>query len=425
MSSPVPSPRSVPLSRSPWPTSRRPSRGCGPRGVLSLLRSRRVWRLVPHLVLVLSLVLYAALGAVVFWFIEGGAENPTHPQYQQFLRDLVQTVHNKTENSSFSLEDVMWDVRMKMERDFQSVWLQSPKRWNYSSSMFFCCTVFTTVGYGEMYPVTLPGKVACVLYAMVGVPLMLLVILDVGDFLALLMTRAYRHLYRLVKILKKRKLYKPWKTRRKSFDLQMPRTLEDGTLVFGQNDLVIRKPLDIRQVLRSQDNVRQQSIHLQNNKEIFERILAREKLLSTGPLNRSVSCPELDRLPRSKKPFVLWDYSGLGEDMDKLDVPFLLILFLVFAYVLLVGLVLPLWETELSGFDAFYFCFITVTTIGFGDIVPKHPNYFMLTSVFIISGMAIVSMAFKLSQSRIVSVYRKCIKYVNPRKDVRRCHRDD
>ncbi|XP_072288347.1 potassium channel subfamily K member 18, partial [Eucyclogobius newberryi] len=275
--------------------------------------------------------------------------------------------------------------------------------------------------YGELYPVTMLGKVACVLYAMVGVPLMLLVILDVGDFLALLMTRAYRHLYRLVRILKNRK-YTPWKKRRKSFDLQTHRTLEDRTLVFGQNNVVIQKPLDIRQVLHSQAGVRQKSIHLQNNKEIFERILAREQLLHEGPLNRSVSCPELDRLPRSKKPFVLWDFSGLGDDMDKLDVPFFLIIFLVFAYVLLVGLVLPLWETELSGFDAFYFCFITVTTIGFGDIVPKHPNFFMLTSLFIISGMAIVSMAFKLSQSRIVNVYRKCIKYVNPRKDARRSH---
>lgn len=379
---------------------------------MALIRSRRVWRVVPHLVLVLSLVLYAALGALVFWIIEGGAKsNPTEPQYLDFLRDLVQTVHDHTKKNS-STENVTTEVRLKLEQNFQSIWLQSPKRWNYTSSMFFCCTVFTTVGYGELYPVTLPGKVACVLYAMVGVPLMLLVILDVGDFLAQVMTRAYRHLYRVFSIVKRR----CWKRRRRSFDLQGPRTLEDGTLVFGQNDVVIRRPLDIRQVLRSQDGVRQKSIHLQNNKEIFERILAREQLLRKGPLSRSMSCPELDRLPRSK-PFVIWDYTGLGEDMDKLDVPFLLILLVVFTYVLVVGLILPLWETELSGFDAIYFCFITVTTIGFGDIVPKHPNYFMLTSLFIISGMAIMSMAFKLSQSRIVCLYRRCIKYVNPRKD--------
>lgn len=409
---------SLDSARSHLPESwSRPRSLCGPRGVLSVLRSRRVWRLVPHLVLVLSLVLYTALGALIFWVIEGGAKsNPTEPQYQEFLHGLVQTVQNQTENGSYSTDDIMAEVRRKMDKDFQSIWLQSPKRWNYTSSMFFCCTVFTTVGYGELYPVTHSGKVACVLYAMVGVPLMLLVILDVGDFLALVMTNAYRRLYGLFKLLKRRK-YTPWKTRRKSFDLQTPHTLEDGTLVFGQNDVVIRRPLDIRHVLHTQAGVRQKSIHLQNNKEIFERILAREKLLRKGPLSRSMSCPELDRLPRSKKPFVIWDYTGLGEDMDKLDVPFFLILLVVFAYVLVVGLIVRVWETEMSPFDAIYFCFITVTTIGFGDIVPKHPNYFMLTSLFIISGMAIMSMAFKLSQSRIVVIYSKCIECVNPRKD--------
>ncbi|CAL1578511.1 unnamed protein product [Knipowitschia caucasica] len=410
----------LPTGHSPGPESQsRPGICCGLRAGLSVVRSRRVWRVVPHLVLILTLVSYAALGALLFWYIEGGAEsNPTEKDYKKFLQDIVQTVQNQSDNTS--LQFLVSELQMKMENDFQSIWLQSPKRWNYSSSIFFCCTVFTTVGYGELYPVTWWGKLMCVLYAMVGVPLMLLVILDVGDFLALLMTRAYRHLYRLLRLLKKR--IHTLLRRRRRWDLATTRTLEDGTLVLGKRNMVIERPLDIRQVMRSQVGVRQKSIHLQNNKEIFEKILLREQLLRPGALSRSVSCPELDRLPRSKKPFVLWDFSGLGEDMDNLDVPFLLILPVVFGYVLLMALVLPCWETELSLFDAFYFCFITITTIGFGDIVPKHPNFFMLTSVIIICGMAIVSMAFKLSQSKIVSVYRGCIQYVNPRKE--KAHRD-
>lgn len=371
----------------------------------------RACRLIPHLLLCLSLVAYAALGGFVFELIEGpgsGSDPSIQPGYQTFLNDLVQIVQNLSGNVSYSQDHIVSEVKGKIQGGFQSIWLQRPERWDFFGSMFFCCTVFTTVGYGEIYPVTLTGKVVCVLYAMVGIPLMLLVILDVGDFMAMLMSRTYVRLHSLCKTIRSR-TRSPWKPRTCADSL--PRPLEDGTFFFS-HDVVVREPLDIREVLHSQRGVRQKSIQLQNNKEIFEKILARENLLRKSPLLRSLSCPELDRLPKVPKGFAMWDFSGLGDGMETLDVPFVLILFIVFAYILLGGLILPIWETEFKGFDPYYFCFITLTTIGFGDIVPRHPKYFMLTSLFIIIGMAIMSMAFKLSQSRIVSFYRQCIKFV-------------
>ncbi|TNN47006.1 Potassium channel subfamily K member 18 [Liparis tanakae] len=271
--------------------------------------------------------------------------------------------------------------------------------------MALCHPVFKW-RYGEIYPVTLTGKVVCVLYAMVGIPLMLLVILDVGDFLAMMMSRTYMRIHTLSKTLRSH-TWSPWKTGDSSH-----RSLEDGTFIYSR-DFVIQEPLDIRQVLHSQADMRQRSVQLQNNKEIFEKILARENLLRKSPLLRTLSCPELDRLPLSLKGFTMWDFTGLGDGMDTLDVPFVLILFIVFAYIFFFGLILPLWEIQLTGFDPYYFCFITLTTIGFGDIVPEHPKYFMITSLFIIVGMAIMSMAFKLSQTRIVSCYRQCIKFIS------------
>ncbi|KAM7408097.1 hypothetical protein PAMA_001990 [Pampus argenteus] len=369
----------------------------------------RFWKLLPHLMLCLSLVAYAALGALMFLYIEGGSPG-VRPEYRDFLGDLVTTVQNLTNNESYAHQDIVTKVKNKMQDEFKSIWLQRPERWTFFGSMFFCCTVFTTVGYGEIYPVTLSGKVVCILYAMVGIPLMLLVILDVGDFLAMLMSRAYIHFHTFYKKFHSH-IWSPWKAQRKAGDLNR-RTLEDGTFVFS-HDVVVREPLDIRQVLHSQVDVRQKSIHLQNNKEIFEKILARENLLRKGPMIRSLSCPELDRMPPPPTGYAIWDFTGLGDGMEMLDVPFVLILLIVFAYILFGGLILPLWETEFKGFDPYYFCFITLTTIGFGDIVPNHPNYFMVTSLFIIVGMAIMSMAFKLGQTRIVSCYRQCIKFIS------------
>lgn len=246
---------------------------------------------------------------------------------------------------------------------------------------------------------------------MVGIPLMLLVITDVGDLLAMLLSRAYCHLHTLFCRLPQ---YGRWSP---SHDTEKPGHggqggFPDGTYTFS-HEVVVREPMDIRQVLHSQQSVKRKSIQLRNNIEIFNRIIARENFNRQGPLVRSLSCHELDSMPPLPKDFAIWDFTGIGDNMDKLNVPLLLILVVVFAYILFGGLILPLWETEFDTFDAYYFCFITLTTIGFGDIVPNHPKYFMLTFIFIITGMAIMSMAFKLGQSRIVSCYRQCMLFIS------------
>lgn len=56
----------------------------------------RLWRLVPHILLSLSLVAYAALGALLFQHIEGGSKSTTQQDYRVFLGQLVDMVQNVT-----------------------------------------------------------------------------------------------------------------------------------------------------------------------------------------------------------------------------------------------------------------------------------------------------------------------------------------
>ncbi|XP_072546214.1 potassium channel subfamily K member 18 [Salminus brasiliensis] len=361
--------------------------------------------LLPHAALILSLIVYALLGAALFHAIEGRRSGngtlETPDGYRKFVREVVHTARN----NSGSEEDVLDTVGRKIVKEYKAVWSQGPDRWHFYGSLFFCCTVFTTVGYGEIYPVTPAGRVACILYAMVGIPLMLLVITDVGDILAVLFSNSYRRLHSSCK----RLLYRAWSPRKKPRELPAVR---DGTYIFNR-DVVVQEPLEGHRMTAVDSSVKQKSDYLLKNVDIFDRIIAREKFRRKRPLARSCSCPQLNQMPPPPVGFKIGDFLSIGHEMDRFNVPFLSILLVVFAYILIWALILPLWEDDFTIFDAFYFCFITLTTIGFGDIVPKHPKFFMLTFLFIIMGMAIMSMAFKLGQSRIVSCYRRLIRSIS------------
>uniref|UniRef100_A0A8C4RMR4 Potassium channel domain-containing protein n=1 Tax=Erpetoichthys calabaricus TaxID=27687 RepID=A0A8C4RMR4_ERPCA len=343
-------------------------------------------QLLPHFCLILSLVGYAVLGALLFRHIEGGQTSPD-PLYDLFVTRLWNISRNHS-----SGECPAW------------LWLQKPEQWNFFGSLFFCCTVFTTVGYGHIYPITGAGKVACMVYAMIGIPLMLFVIADVGDVLAVIFSRSYNRL---------RKLYSKNKPLLPKLCPSQQKPRENMPLhaySFTRDMVAIKEPMSITQVLSTQSTIKRKSLQLKNA-EIFDKIIARENI-PVGKLMRSTSCPELDRLHKPS-PFSMWDFTGIGEELDKLDVPVTLIVVVILTYIFLEASILRLWEDQWTFFSAFYFCFITLTTIGFGDIVPNHPKYFMVTSFFIIVGMAIMSMAFKLGQSRIISCYRKLIQLIS------------
>ncbi|KFV70642.1 Potassium channel subfamily K member 10, partial [Dryobates pubescens] len=53
--------------------------------------------------------------------------------------------------------------------------------WDLGSAFFFAGTVITTIGYGNMAPSTVGGKVFCILYAIFGIPLFGFLLAGIGD----------------------------------------------------------------------------------------------------------------------------------------------------------------------------------------------------------------------------------------------------
>ncbi|XP_063614397.1 uncharacterized protein LOC134787546 [Penaeus indicus] len=118
------------------------------------------------------------------------------------------------------------------------------------------------------------------------------------------------------------------------------------------------------------------------------------------------------------------DYDDEEEDDmggDK-PVPIWLGVMLVFAYILAGAFLFAGWEGW--GFlDSVYFCFITLTTIGFGDFVPAQDLKvdvelsIALCSIYLLFGIALLAMSFNLVQEEVISKVKNMARRLGILKD--------
>ncbi|XP_065333129.1 uncharacterized protein galene isoform X2 [Cloeon dipterum] len=88
-------------------------------------------------------------------------------------------------------------------------------------------------------------------------------------------------------------------------------------------------------------------------------------------------------------------------------VPIWLCVFLVVSYIFGGAFLFAEWE-KWEFLDSAYFCFITLTTIGFGDFVPaqrkeKAEISIALCSLYLLFGIALLAMSFNLVQEQVIN----------------------
>uniref|UniRef100_A0A4W5JSZ5 Potassium channel subfamily K member n=1 Tax=Hucho hucho TaxID=62062 RepID=A0A4W5JSZ5_9TELE len=125
---------------------------------------------VRTLALIMSIFTYLLVGAAVFDTLESKQERSQKRKLDERKWELIQK-YNLTKVNFDELEVVMSQLKPH----------KAGVQWKFAGSFYFAITVITTIGYGHAAPSTDSGKVFCMFYALLGIPLTLVMFQSMGE----------------------------------------------------------------------------------------------------------------------------------------------------------------------------------------------------------------------------------------------------
>nr|XP_040235781.2 uncharacterized protein LOC120957575 isoform X1 [Anopheles coluzzii] len=339
------------------------------------------------------MVLLCGVGGIAFRLTEGTFES----QYKcgvkrvkrEFIDQLWLSSHNQRE------EDWKLSARnrlRKFEEELQIAFEAGMKTysgntaWNFVNGVIYSLTVVSTIGYGHISPSTTTGRALTILYAIIGIPIFLIVLADFGK----LFTRGIKFMWAYV-----RRLYYTGSVKKVRKTAQVQEVMKGLNVVYD----MVRRP--------SADNELQGAT-------TTTTVAAQQPQQSTPP-------PPVQR-PPSEAPTAAASGTGIEaipvpdtpttpvpetfEIDDEFNLPISVAIVILVAYMLFGAQIYCTWENW-SFFEAFYFVFISISTIGFGDYVPQHPIYMMCSILYLIFGLALTSMCINVVQLKLSDSFRQ------------------
>ncbi|KAL8588118.1 hypothetical protein ACOMHN_059492 [Nucella lapillus] len=481
-----------------------------------LVSKRFLMFLVSHVGLTCLVVAYSIMGGFIFQALEGSNEVRRITHIHEIRMRHVSKLWNVTDELNI-FDPFLWREKANaVLTGFQLEIYEAVKdkgwdgtdnvtskelQWTFAGSLLYSVTVVTTIGYGHLTPKTMVGRVVTMLYALIGIPMTLLCLANIGSFMA----RCFRLLWKQIVCkpcrnrLKRRSMYMAAKRKAAAAvyiasiaKQKRAERVEAGTLTLGarsvQEDVTVScsdSPAVVHDSTallgKKQEEKAACSPLMSSGQGRYGLSGGFEKLrdsLSSDAQNKSMNqdsggaasvggytpysssaayptqpqavpefinnddggkfhsavmkaceksddpaiCQEIitttttTSLPDPQSEDVLMEEAKKASKEEVIRVPIMVCLVMVAAYIVLGAVLFSLWE-HWNYFDSSYFCFITLSTIGFGDIVPGYEHNTwdnqakrVSCTLYLLFGLALVAMCFDLIQTECREIFNDLAK---------------
>lgn len=127
--------------------------------------------------------LYLILGGLAFAAIEGPGEQALKQEVALARQAFLAQYPTVSDND---MEELIQEVIKASNRGVSASKNDTGgPNWSLGQSLFFSCTLITTIGYGHVTPLSKEGKLFCMAYAVVGIPMTLIMLTAVVERLML------------------------------------------------------------------------------------------------------------------------------------------------------------------------------------------------------------------------------------------------
>ncbi|KAK9887893.1 hypothetical protein WA026_000197 [Henosepilachna vigintioctopunctata] len=327
----------------------------------------------------------------------------------------------------------------------------SNSSWTYGGSLLYSVTLLTTVGYSRLTPKTALGKLVTIVYALFGVPLMLVLLSELGSMFAGGATKGYTLLcckhknsrskdnshssvgYHKAPSSPSGKHYYKHNEDTASIQLSssqnapnhhITRSAKKGGIGYSSIWKIERgcRQGPVRQMLVD-PSLCPQHCH---GPPIVKNCAYGGSLVVQSDVEDGEDAEEIERgvcshdtpsrIPLIWKPppdenQCSHHQNSSGTDQDPPSVPTSLVIVFLVSYIC-AGAAALVTTTKWNFFEALYFCFLALTTIGVGDKLPHNSDLntqlqLLACCVYLFLGLILIAMCFSLVQDEITNKFRQ------------------